>query len=646
MIRRILPGICCLALVGIGFWRGVGDDRMAAAWVEVAPGVLRTPGYPHGYALIDGANALLIDAPRNAEGLKAAGVKKIEQVLLTHHHHDTCAAADTFLAAKVPVRAPKLSAKWLTPENVSKYWADSIPMRSSGNAAYLVLPVGLDGVDCSLDDGQEIAWHGWSIKAVATPGHTRDHFAFAARKGKDGKLLVFSGDALAQSGKLWTPFSTDWDHWTDLGLKPTAASLRKLADLKPAALLPAHGVPIVADTVTALTRTAEAVEEMAFLKSFERFTKERLGKEPKYNYLAPDQVKSIGALPWTKVSDHLFLTGNTYVLKSRDGPFLVVDPFGPRIAEQIATVKKAEKLGDMEVILFSHAHNDHYNGVHALPDRDRFKVWTLDAIAGAIADPYVLRAPFLDPRPVKIDRRLKDGETAMWREYKLVFHFFPGQSEFTMAVETTIDGKKCLFTADNFFHQDMFSGSGGWMGLNRSFPPRYAQSAQKVLDLAPEWVLAEHGGPFEFSAEDFKRRVRWGQVSGEAADALSVSGSHRRDWDPNRLTVQPLLVKAAPGAKVKAELVAANLQRRPDKVTMRLLGRGVFPDQVLTLDPQAGTARKEFTLQLGDKIAPGRHIFILRSDDDKSPDGSDAFLAIEVGPAAPPAPKSDDKHED
>ena len=23
-------------------------------------------------------------------------------------------------------------------------------------------------------------------------------------------------------GKLWTPYTTDWDHWTDAGLRPAA----------------------------------------------------------------------------------------------------------------------------------------------------------------------------------------------------------------------------------------------------------------------------------------------------------------------------------------------------------------------------------------------------------------------------------------
>jgi len=70
------------------------------------------------------------------------------------------------------------------------------------------------------------------------------------------------------------------------------------------------------------------------------------------------------------------------------------------------------------------------------------------------------------------------------------------------------------------------------MGLNRSHPLLYAASAQKVLDAKPEWVLAEHGGAFEFNAEDFRRRVDWGKVSAKAADTLCVSGSLLHDWDP------------------------------------------------------------------------------------------------------------------
>jgi glyoxylase-like metal-dependent hydrolase (beta-lactamase superfamily II) len=635
MKTRGLGALFCLAVAAAAVWLSGAGQRnkpATAAWVEVVPGVLRTSTLPAGYALVDGESALLIDAPRDADSLKAQGVKKVDTVLLTHHHRDTCAAAGRFLANGVPVRTPKASAEWLTPENVRKYWRESLPLRNS-RTAYLVVPVGLDGLDCTLDEDQTIEWHGWTIRVVATPGHSRDHVAFLTRKGKDGPLLAFCGDALAEPGKLWTPYTTDWDHWTDAGLTPAARSLRKLAGLKPNMLLPAHGLPITESVLAVLDRTATAVDEVAFLKSFERYTKKRLGSAPAYAFLAKEQAESRGEKPWSRVSEHLFLTGNTYVLTSQSKDFLVVDPWGQLSADQIAKLRKDRGLGWLEVVFFSHAHWDHYDGIYHLPDRNTFQVWSLDQVARPVADPFLLHAPFLDARPVKFDRLLKDGETATWREYRFRFHHLPGQSEFTMGVETLIDGKKCFFTADNWFHQDQFSGTGGWMGLNRSYPLPYAASAKKVLEAAPDWVLAEHGGPFEFSAEDFRRRVEWGEVSAVAADAVCVSGQHRRDWDPNRIHVEPLIQKVRAGETITATLVATNPLPRAEKLTVALEGRGLTRDQTLELDVAAnGTARREFSLRLVDRLSPGRHILALWVRAGKALDGSEVFLALDARP--------------
>ena len=128
-------------------------------------------------------------------------------------------------------------------------------------------------------DGEEIEWEGWRIAAVATPGHSPDHFSYLVL-GEGGKRYLFAGDALAAPGKLWTPYTTDWDHWTDQGLRPAAESLRKLAALRPDRVFPAHGEPIgreakSRDAVRALSSTASAVDEAAFLKSYERYTRER-----------------------------------------------------------------------------------------------------------------------------------------------------------------------------------------------------------------------------------------------------------------------------------------------------------------------------------------------------------------------------------
>lgn len=635
MHRRIVIAAAVIVGAALSIWVGTRSHgaKPQAVWSEVAPGIWRNSEAPFGYALVADGHALLIDAPKPVDGLKqAAKISQIDVVLVTHHHLDTCANAPALIKERVPVRAPKASAAWLKPDEVRKFWQESIPLRNS-RTAYFVVPEGFEGVDCSLYDGQKIDWRGWSIQVLATPGHSRDHVSFLAKRGNGS--VCFCGDALASPGKLWAPFTTDWDHWTDAGLGPTVRSLRKLAALQPRMLFPAHGEPIRRDPAAGLEQTAAAVEEVAFLKSFERFSKQRLGQAPAYPFLVPrEQVASGGDKPWARVSEHLWITGNTYVLVSNeDKAFAVLDPWGKRSVDQIAKLKREQKLGKLELVMFSHAHYDHYDGVYDLPgyaDKS-FAVWSLDLVADPLAAPLELRAPFLDARPVRFDRRLKDGDSATWREYRFRFHHLPGQSLFTMGMEAVIDGKKCYFTADNFFHQDQFSGTGGWMGLNRSFPGPYAASAKKVLDAAPDWILAEHGGPYVFSAEDYRRRVQWGEAAAKAADAICVSGHHPRDWDPYRVQTRPLLQRAKPGDEIRLTLIATGTGRDAEDVTVSLSGRGKLADsewKMRTL-PKRDVAL-EVKLRLSNDCKPGRHVFPLRVRDSDGEAGIDAFFAVEV----------------
>jgi glyoxylase-like metal-dependent hydrolase (beta-lactamase superfamily II) len=634
------PGALGVVLLIVVAWvvgREAPQPGADGAWTGAAPGVLRSPGSPACYALVSDGHALLVDAACGPAGLKAHKVSQVDAVLLTHHHRDIAAYASQYRAAAVPVRASKVAAQWLTPDAVSKYWRESLPLRNS-RTAFLVLPDGIEGIDCSLEDGQTITWRGWEVKVIVHKGpagvDSRSRLAFAARRGKDGRLLVFCGDAITAPGKLWAPYTTDWDHWTDAGLKPAAQSLRKIAALHSDILLPAHGPVIDRDTVGTLERTAAAVEEVAFLKSFERYTKERLGKPPTYAFLAKEQSATDGSKPWSRISEHLFNTGNTYVLVSnQDKAFLVVDPWDPNSAKQLPKLKKDQGLGKLEVVLSSHAHFDHYDGVYSLPDRSTYEIWALDRVTIPVADPNLLRAPFLDPRPVRFDRRPHDGDTLTWREYRFRFHHLPGQTDFTMGVETEIDGKKCFFTADNFFHQDQFTGTGGWMGLNRSWPLPYGASAQKVLEARPDWVLAEHGSAMEFNAEDFHRRVEWAKESAKAADAICVTGNHRHDWDPSRIHVEPLVQKAKAGDTLNRTLVAFNPLGRGEKLTVVLECRGLTADQKWELDVPAGaTVQRDVKLRLDDKTPTGRKVLILRVSGPDGADGGDAFVVADVGP--------------
>ncbi len=654
MRRALVLILCCLILSLVTWWTrgGVTGEKAVAIWNEVEPNILRSVGFPCGYVLIDGDAALLIGAARTVDwrALQSKGVKRIEGCLLTHHHRDTSALADELIKTGTKVRAAKASAEWLSTEGVARFWKACLPElipgreptlkeRTFNSFTYLVHPRGLDEIDCSLEEGQVIEWRSWTLKVVATPGHSRDHLSFAVTRGqptnKDleaNSPVVFCGDAIASRGKLWSPYTTDWDHWTDMGLKASAESLRKLAKLRPRRLYPEHGPVMKEDLVAALEETALAVDEVGFLKSFERFSKQRLGNEPKYEFLAKDQVATAGEKPWTKLSPHLYLTGNTFVLRSDSGSLLVLDPFGANLAEQIRRLQRDEQLGPIEVVLISHAHNDHYVGLHQLPNRESFQVWTLDEIARPIAEPFGRTAFGLDARSIRTDRWLKSGETVVWHEFSFEVRHFPGQTYFTMGLLTTIDGRRGFFTADNFFHADQFSGSGGWSGRNRGWPDLYAKSAQAVLDAAPTWVLAEHGGAFEFNPEDFQRRVRWGQLAAKAADSISPSGSFRRDWNPSRVQVEPLIIKVRAGEAAKANVVLENQLAQAESLHLQLdhgeVATAWSKDVVV---PANGTAISELSFVVSERLAPGRHVVPLVITSNRGEDSTDCFVVLEVG---------------
>ena len=628
----VLASVC--GIIGLA-WVTSDDSKTNSFknWEKVTEGIYRTKKSPHSYAVIDREKALLIDATADWSLVEELGVRSVESVLLTHHHRDAVAFASEYRTRAIPIRAPKESADWLSPEKVIQFWKDSIPLRNS-RTAYFVVPEGIDGIDFTIADNVGFGFGKWQITPIATPGHSPDHFSYRCQLAKDKKSpnILFCGDAFCLPGKLWTPFTTDWDHWTDLGLKTTALSLRSMASLDVTLLCPAHGPVVDNEIARELTETAKSVEEAAFMKSFERFTKERVGDAPKYDFLVPkEQIASAGEKPWAKISDHLWITGNTYVLKANTGNGLfVLDPWGQRSADQIEKLRNELKLGPIEVVAFSHAHYDHFDGIYVLNGRDRCEVWGLERVALPLKDPLLVRAPFLDSRPVKFTKELKDGDTSSWGGYSFKFHHLPGQSWFTSGIEVAIDGKRCVFTADNFFHQDQFSGSGGWMGLNRSSPAVYGSSAKKILDIAPEWVLAEHGGPYVFSQEDFRRRVKWCAAAGKAADALSIRGDHLQDWTPHRVTVEPVLQNAKPGDQLTLRVSVEGTPLRNEVTRVTLRGRSYFPDLACTFVSKHTPETRDLRIALPTSLKKGLYVFSASVEDSLGLESTDPYFAVSV----------------
>jgi glyoxylase-like metal-dependent hydrolase (beta-lactamase superfamily II) len=87
--------------------------------------------------------------------------------------------------------------------------------------------------DVRLKDGEVVTGHGWAIEAVATPGHTANHMAYALKD----KNILFAGDhVMAWATSIVAP--------PDGAMSDYMASLAKLAKRPEQIYFPGHGPAI------------------------------------------------------------------------------------------------------------------------------------------------------------------------------------------------------------------------------------------------------------------------------------------------------------------------------------------------------------------------------------------------------------------
>jgi glyoxylase-like metal-dependent hydrolase (beta-lactamase superfamily II) len=157
------------------------------------------------------------DDPSHIDALmRAIGGREVTAIVITHHHRDHSPATRPLQAI---TRAPIVGA---APFDLADTGAGA---DASFDAAY--------APDRVLAEGATVSGEGWTLEAIATPGHTSNHLAFALSQSK----ALFSGDhVMGWSTTIVSP--------PDGNMTAYMASLEKLMGRDDRVYYPGHGEAI------------------------------------------------------------------------------------------------------------------------------------------------------------------------------------------------------------------------------------------------------------------------------------------------------------------------------------------------------------------------------------------------------------------
>jgi glyoxylase-like metal-dependent hydrolase (beta-lactamase superfamily II) len=198
---------------------------------EVAPGVRRmlcdnpSPFTFKGTIsyIVGRGNVAVIDPgpddPRHVAALlDAVRGETVTHIFVTHTHRDHSPAAASVKAAtgaRVYAEGPHRAARAL-------HVGEARRLDAGGDQDFRP--------DVALADGEVVSGPGWALEAIATPGHTANHMAFAMR----GCDLLFSGDhVMAWSTSIVAP--------PDGAMSDYMASLERLGRRTESTYFPGHG---------------------------------------------------------------------------------------------------------------------------------------------------------------------------------------------------------------------------------------------------------------------------------------------------------------------------------------------------------------------------------------------------------------------
>ncbi|MEI8702998.1 MBL fold metallo-hydrolase [Mesorhizobium sp. ISC15] len=426
------------------------------------------------YILKSGTECLLIDAGSGAvmQYLGAIGIERVAWVLHTHHHRDQCWGTPIVQKAGAKIAVPEYERHLF--DNVEAFWqARRIYDNYNDSNVFFSLGENL-AVDAVLEDYGTFLWKEYEFRVLPAKGHTYGMVSLITHV--DGEKIAFTGDLMISGGRLYQLHAMEYSYGDLLGVEFTMQSVLALKKQNVQSAYPSHGEPIskVKANIEQLESRLETLAGIGGLNTSGHDSREQ-------NF---DEKHVIRESKLQPISEHLLWAGpytcsNFYIVLSGSGHAMLID-YGLAsighchwgadsdglqalrfVEHHIDQLREDYGVGDIELVIPTHIHDDHVAGIPFLQKHFDTKCWALNCIADVIADPAAWAStPCCFHKPITVHRVLRDGEAFQWRGFDFVVHYAPGQTEYHAIVLGNIDGKRVVFSGDNLFLRNV--GAGGF----------------------------------------------------------------------------------------------------------------------------------------------------------------------------------------
>ena len=367
-----------LSVLIIGFKTENGakkNDTPEGSFITISPEVYLYKDICNVYVLKSGTSALLIDAGSGKikDHLKEIGVDRVEWVLHTHYHRDQTAGSSELKksGARIAIgeseahilQRPDATAPFIVTDQVSN--EEVQPVLFNGELpgwGRRMAPFTATGIDKKLTDGEVFNWNQYRITVINTPGHTFGSISFLVET--DSKRLCFTGDLIMKGGHIRDLYSMQWIYLRNPGIDSSIISLGKVKDAVPDLLLPSHGGVI-----------DHPSEDIGLLDIRLKKVRDALN------------IQRAGRWNWSEfvqVSRNVIQDGGstTQIVISDSGEALLFDCGKEFSPERLQQAKDKFGITRVDVIIPSHWHFDHIDGIAEIVESEGARVWVWEGLAG------------------------------------------------------------------------------------------------------------------------------------------------------------------------------------------------------------------------------------------------------------------------